>query len=259
MTSTIVFLHIPKTAGQTIHTELVRAVGSAAVSPVRVHTQAPADAQMPPGYRLYSGHIDWIALETLPDDRFVFTVLRDPRERIASFYFYLRDQAARLSPEELETPQRRGMKMALTTSADEYFFGGDTEWQRFVRDHYDNFYVSYLATRRMRGQRQIDGLDDETRLARARSNLGALDRVYGMQDLGRLERDLGARLGTPLNVAGTRVNAGPGDRGSLRWPQLLDRFDEASNAALLEAFCRLDLTLMEGLGLWPSPAGRLES
>ncbi|WP_430450438.1 hypothetical protein [Rhodophyticola sp.] len=65
--TTIVFLHIPKTAGQTIHSELARVVGAKAVSPVRVHTQAARGvAQMPPGYRLYSGHIDWEALDTLP-------------------------------------------------------------------------------------------------------------------------------------------------------------------------------------------------
>lgn len=149
---TIVFLHIPKTAGQTIHAELGRVVGEAAVSPVRVHTQAgPGAAQFPPGYRLYSGHIDWEALETVPEPRFTFTVLRDPLERLASFYFYICREAGKLSPEELSTPARTGMRMALESSPDEYFFGGTPGWRRFVRDHYRLPYCSYLITRKIRG------------------------------------------------------------------------------------------------------------
>jgi hypothetical protein len=105
----IVFLHIPKTAGQTIHTALCNAVGPEAVSPIRVHTQvADGPSQFPPGYRLYSGHLDWEAIERVPKPRFVFTVLRDPLERLASFYFYIRRQAERISLDELAKPNRIG-------------------------------------------------------------------------------------------------------------------------------------------------------
>ena len=151
----IVFLHIPKTAGQTIHSELARVIGAPHVSPIRVHTQAArgpghAAAQLPPGYRLYSGHLDWTALDSLPEDRFVFSVLRDPWERIASFYFYMLEQAQGLDAATLEDPSRIGFRMILTHSADDYFFGGDVQWQQFILDHYDNFYCSYFATRKMR-------------------------------------------------------------------------------------------------------------
>ena len=47
---TTVFLHIPKTAGQAVHTELERIVGADAVSPTRVHNQhGPQTEQLPPG------------------------------------------------------------------------------------------------------------------------------------------------------------------------------------------------------------------
>ena len=89
MIKKIVFLHIPKTAGQTVHSELLRIFGPEHTSPVRVHTQAGADGQFPEGYRFYSGHLDWETFDTADSDSFVFTVLRDPKDRIASFYFYL--------------------------------------------------------------------------------------------------------------------------------------------------------------------------
>merc|ERR1711969_313057 len=139
--SPIVFLHIPKTAGQTIHNALAAMVGGRHVSPIRTHTQAPGDApQMPAGYALYSGHIDWTELETLPGGRFTFTVLRDPRERIASFYFFLLKEAEALDRDALERPQNYGKKLILQRSADDYFFGGPAGFNAFILDHYDNFY-----------------------------------------------------------------------------------------------------------------------
>jgi hypothetical protein len=248
-TPTLVFLHIPKTAGQTIHTELTRVVGKRAVSPVRVHSQAAPNAQMPLGYRLYSGHIDWVDLETLPEDRFVFTVLRDPLERIASFYLYLLQQAEALDVVELEKPHRTGMRMVRTRSADDYFFGGDAEWQRFILDHYDNFYTSYLATRKMRAGQAWRQLPQEERLHRAEAGAEAIDRIYAVSDLPRLETDLAAQTGQSVQVTDSFVNAGPAPRGTKRWPRLLERIESDANRARLEAFGTLDFELMRKLGI----------
>lgn len=243
--TTIVFLHVPKTAGQTVHGELVRLVGGPAhVSPVRVHTQAGPDAQMPPGYRLYSGHIDWVGIDSLPQDRFAFTVLRDPRERIASFYFYLRDQARQLSPADLALPCNLGKSRVLTLSADDYFFGGDAMWQTFIRDHYDNFYCSYFATRRMRGRRALDVLSPGDAVAAAAAGLAALQGVYDIGALDRLEADLALRFGTRPQLTGRFVNAGAGPRGEARWPSLLARFERDASARALARFCDLDDALM---------------
>ena len=220
----------------------------------RVHSQAgPGAAQMPPGYSLYSGHIDWEALETLPEPRFVFTVLRDPLERIASFYFYLRHEATRLPPEELETRARIGMRKALRETADDYFFGGDAIWQNFVLDHYHSPYCAYLVTRRMRGYRRIADLPSETLLDRAETAARALDGVYSVDGLGALEHDLKTRLGVDVDLRGRVVNAGPQDRSKRRWPELEALLSDES-AARLRRFVWTDQTLMARLGLGPEPA-----
>lgn len=246
----VIFLHIPKTAGQTIHSELVRAIGKSRVSPVRVHTEvAPGAPQMPSGYLLYSGHLDWTELDGMPDDRFVFTVLRDPWERIASFYFYLLDQAQALDPAELTLPHRTGMRMILTHTADDYFFGGDANWQRFVADHYDNFYCSYFATRLMRGRKQIAKLPDAALLEKALDQSRSIDRIYATTDLASLEADVAAELGLQIRVTDRFVNAGPQKRDTLRWPRLLDRLERDDSAARLTRFGELDARLMERLGL----------
>jgi hypothetical protein len=250
----VVFLHIPKTAGQTIHSELARVVGAAQVSPVRVHTQAPpgpdhAAAQLPPGYGLYSGHLDWTALDRLPEDRFVFSVLRDPWERIASFYFYLLDQAQGLNATALQDPARLGLRMILTRSADDYFFGGEAPWQQFILDHYDNFYCSYFATRKMRGHKQIAGLSGPDLIDRALDNSRQIDRIYGTHDLTPLQTDILARLGRPIRVTDRYINAGPQSRSGLRWPALLARLERDDTAARLTGFGTSDRALMTRLDL----------
>ncbi|MFD1508551.1 sulfotransferase family 2 domain-containing protein [Lacimonas salitolerans] len=252
--TTIVFLHIPKTAGQTIHSELARVVGAKAVSPVRVHTQAgPGTEQLPPGYRLYSGHIDWEALETLPEPRFVFTVLRDPLERIASFYFYLRRQAEGLSAEELASKARTGMRMALELSPDDYFFSGTPGWQRFVRDHYHSPYCAYLATRRLRGYSQVADVPRGDLVKRALVAARGLDGVYNVDGLDRLEQDLKTRLGITVDLTGKFVNADPAGQEARRWPRLEAMIEKEQTVVRLKRFALADQLLMFRLGLGPKP------
>jgi hypothetical protein len=243
-----VFLHIPKTAGQTVHFRLARALGEAAVSPVRTHTEAAPEAQFPPGYRLYSGHLDWVALSSVPPPRFVFTLLRDPRERLASFYFYLQQTARQLSPEALQ--QRGDLRNILDLSADDYFFGGDAARQAFVRDHYDNFYCSYFATRRVRGRGLLAGVPAAEELARARAGLAAIDAVYRSEALHVLDADFARRFGLALGCARRVSNQGPLPQGAPRWPALLERFETDAARRRIEAFVHRDEALLAAL---PAP------
>jgi hypothetical protein len=247
----IVFLHIPKTAGQTVHSALSTVVGADRVSPVRVHTQAQGEApQMPAGYGLYSGHLDWLELETLPEDRFVFTVLRDPYERLASFYFFLLKQAQALTPQELELNQNTGKRILLQSSAEDYFFNGPPPFQQFIRDHYDNFYCSYLATRKMRAQKELRDLDLQGKVQAALKNAPLIDRIYSTRDLGALERDIAERYGAQISVQDTYINKGDDvDGEALRWPRLLTRFESDAAIRRLEAFVEADMELIDTLGI----------
>lgn len=241
----IVFLHIPKTAGQSVHAALQELVGgSAYVSPVRVHTQAADGAQMPPGYALYSGHLDWAELDSLPSDRFAFTILRDPRERIASFYFYLRAEAERLSSTELARPENLGKRMVLERSADDYFFGGDEQWQAFIRDHYDNFYVSYLATRKVRGRKLLEAKSKNESIQLALAGAEKLQGVYTTSDLSFLEADLSVRYQTRFKISNKRINTGQHKINESRWTKLVKHFEIDKTLARLEKFLEMDLEFL---------------
>lgn len=244
----IVFLHIPKTAGQTVHNSLSRIVKARRVSPIRVHTQAatPQD-QYPPGYSLYSGHLDWAAMDHLPAARFVFTVLRDPGERIASFYFYLQRAAASLDPATLLLPQNIGFKRALDWSPDDYFFGGDDAWQTFVHSHYDNFYCTYFATRRMLGWGSTQDQPRPQVLAKARLGLGSIDQVYFTKDMAQIEVAFQTRFGMHLRLADRYDNTSSEPASLLRWPRLLASFATDGATERMQNFVEWDQKLTNGL------------
>lgn len=244
----IVFLHIPKTAGQTVHNNLSRAVKARRVSPIRVHTQTSVEKdQYPPGYSLYSGHLDWQELGHLPAARFVFTILRDPGERIASFYYYLQRQAADFASPDLHLAQNIGFRRALEWAPDDYFFGGDDAWQTFVRSHYDNFYATYFATRRMLGWGATRQMTESQLLAQARAGLASLDRIYTTDNLPLMEADFRQHFGMNLHLTHQFDNASGEPATSLRWPRLLASF--ASDAAMrsMKDLLSLDQRLMAGL------------
>jgi len=197
-------------------------------------------------YRLFSGHLDWALLDCVESPKFVFTVLREPRERILSFYFFLRRQAALLSPADLELPQHEGMRAALRLPCDEYFCGGKTHLRLFLDNHYDNFYAYYFASRifegrsRILARRQVDtSFDDEKVVRVALDNLAHLDGLYTVDDLTSLETDIKDRAGlkgngktTPLQSI--RVNVGDTESVGLRGEQL------SALGATKQTFNRID-------------------
>lgn len=244
----LVFLHIPKTASQTVHNTLAHAVDQSNVSPVRVHTQVPdQEAQYPEGYRLYSGHLDWTHLQKLNQPKFVFSIVRDPRERIAAFYFYLINEARALNPGDLTQPGNNGKRVILEKTADDYFFGGDDGWQNIILDHYDNFYVRYLASKRVRAGQEFSSLPPRRKLRTALRNLPEIDWIYHVDKLNNLEADLNTLFGFNLSFQEDTKNTTDRPISELLWPRLTDQIESDKNKRKLEAFVELDEDLMSRL------------
>jgi hypothetical protein len=186
----VIFLHIPKTAGQSVHTALVKAFGQEAICPARVNEQlARMTINELNRYQVFSGHLDWAMLDCIKGPKYVFTILRNPVDRILSFYFYLRDQAAKLPVEKLHKPEHQGLRAALELTPQEYFLGGTTHIRKFLDDHYDNFYAYYFASRHFQGRAQLYGLmkrrelNSEDVLRMAKDNLGVLDDVFTINNM----------------------------------------------------------------------------
>ncbi len=227
----LVFLHIPKTAGQSVHHFLESLVEPKYVAPARVNEQL-AMMSVPEirRYRVFSGHFDWCLLDCLESPKFVFTVLRNPMERIISFYLFMRRDAQTLSPKELSLPQNEAKRAVLSLSCDEYLTGGNYGLRIFLDNHFDNFYTYYFAGRSYDArqkficQKQIDGtFTDDKILDMAFANINTLGGIYTVEQLHRLEDDIQTLTGitsSGISLNNLRLNAGNGASTEERLAQL---------------------------------------
>jgi hypothetical protein len=216
----IVFLHIPKTAGQSVHTFLTRYFPKEEICPARENFQLlPISLPRRRMYRLFSGHLDWAQLDGIGYPRFIFTVLREPTERLLSFYFFLRQKAATIDPKILTRPEHAGLRAAITLAPDEYFCGAPPQIRTFIDGLYDNFYSYYFAGRTFDAWAKLNGVTKRhdskfstTDLVdMAIENLNCLDRVYTVETLNELERDIEMVLGSKRigrSLTKLRVNVG---------------------------------------------------
>ena len=227
----IIFLHLPKTAGQSVHAFLERFFRHEEICPARENFQLlPIPLSQLRQYRLFSGHLDWALLDAVGGPRFVFTILREPAERILSFYFFLRQKAATLDANMINLPEYQGLRAAATLSPDEYFCAGPRMLRNFIDTHYDNFYTYYFAGRTVDARAKLIGimkrehsLLTQVKLTQlALENIKCLDRVYTTQSLDRLQTDIQDKLGRKVGglvLSKLRINTGNGDL-ELRMGQL---------------------------------------
>jgi Sulfotransferase family len=199
----IIFLHIPKTAGQSVHHFLEFLVPPERVAPARVNSQlVRMSIEEMRQYQLFSGHLDWSLLDCLDGPKFAFSILREPVSRIISFYLYLLQEAKALSPAELRLPQNAGPRAILDLSCDQYFSEGPPDIRAFLDNHYNNFYAYYFAGRRFDGRQKLitqkmldSAFTDEKIVDMACENIGCLDAIYSVDALHHLERDIRAATG----------------------------------------------------------------
>lgn len=178
---TIKFLHLPKTAGTSVRHFLARFFRPAEICPAgfRHEFQALSDHQLA-AYCMFAGHFDWKDLDRVKGPSFTFTVLREPRERVLSYYFFMRAQAVRMAR---ETPieVNEVARAALALSPDDFFCtGGPSSVRRNIDNQLDNHYAHYFARRsaRLRYRSHANWLPDSELLAMARYNLDRLDGVF---------------------------------------------------------------------------------
>jgi hypothetical protein len=244
----VIFLHLPKTAGQSVHAYLERLFGSDAVAPARInsHLAAMTIADIH-RYRVYSGHLDWTLLDCLPRPRFTFSIFRDPMDRVLSFYFFLRSEGRRLANIEKLEPHQQGLRAALNMTPDEYFVSKTNGIRAFLDNNYDNFYAHYFAGRTFDGRQRLMSLPPEQRtderiIAMALANIARLKGVYTLDGLDLLEADL--QLLSPHTGAsglqGTHVNKGDGTSSAQRMERLRELGATAATFERLNHMTRLD-------------------
>jgi hypothetical protein len=246
----IVFLHIPKTAGQSVHAALANTFGEAAVCPARVNEQLRLMSISELNrYQVFSGHFDWSLLDCLKGPRYVFTILREPMERVLSFYFFLRKQGEQMSAEQRAKPSNSGVRAAYEMSPLEYFTGGPPHLRNFLDDHYDNFYTHYFAGRHYRARAELAGpmqrgeVTRQQLLTLAKDNMAQLDAVFSVNDITRVFETIQGLGGRAIKGEGYRTNVNQEVAPSRRLARLQALGADEKTLKRLDAYCELDREL----------------
>ncbi len=240
----IVFLHLPKTGGQTIHHAIGHHVGAPNIGPYRLQAQVEGDTPFPPEYRFHSGHLDWTDLDRVAGDPFSFMVLRDPRERLGSFFFFMQEEARRaqqaLGPDGIKPIHR-----ALLKGASAVFFSEHEDIRFLVHRHWANLTLTYLATRSLLRRPLWDRTSLADMLDLAEANSRALSALYRFGDFEKIEEDLTPILGARPEIAEKRSNAGPLQQGISRWDRLLDSLETDDQRRGMDRFIAEDIAVMD--------------
>lgn len=94
---TIIYLHIPKTAGSTLHAihdhlyppeQILHLKGDPHIDTAVAHFKQ-LDTATKQSIRLLTGHFDYGLHAWLPQPATYFTILRDPVERVLSYYYFI--------------------------------------------------------------------------------------------------------------------------------------------------------------------------
>lgn len=219
---TLIFQHIPKTAGSTLHSVLNQRFRTAQTYNIFASNYHDPEAralislsdERKRRIRLLKGHMPFGLHQFLPQHCVYFTVLREPVERVISQYFYIRKNKQNPLHEKV--------------------VGGDLGLAEFVSSGISvgmhNGHVRWLA-----GELHAHGFDAncEQLLATAKRNIDAHFAVVGLTD--RFDETLlllGRKLGwkrrpyyTRENVAPKRRSPGDFDAAELDVVREYNRYD----------------------------------
>lgn len=171
----VAFLHLEKTAGMSLASFLTSRFHPLQIDPDPDRTCPPhVKLPFPPHviervkrYPLVWGHYDLPSIRRLGDDRFMFTILREPKARILSLYWYWRSHGS------LYLGRTGGNECVLAAQSLSLVAFLRCE-DPIVRNYIDNFYV-----RRLTGL-YVDGSGDPVLAGTEASLKSALDALGSM-------------------------------------------------------------------------------
>ena len=129
----IVFQHIPKCAGSSIHRMLVEAFPGRRVHRERLNALDSYGLESLIHHEIFSGHYDAWRVGLVPGPKFVFTFLRDPEARVISLYNFWRSHTWEI----IEKRGLAGPRLAKSNSFEDFLKISDSG----IPGNIDNVYV----------------------------------------------------------------------------------------------------------------------
>ena len=177
---------------------------------------------------------------------FAFSVIRDPNERFASFYFYMRHKIR--EQVDMSGPiTNHAIHAALTEPAEMFFFNPDEDLEQRIRLAWANRTMTYFALRRLERRREDARHDLTALLEAAMLNVDQLSAVYDFEDLSPLEDDVETLWGARPEIVACNTNKGPVAQGESRWARLLDELGSDRLSRGLEKFVFEDNVFVDAL------------
>ncbi len=102
----LVFLHVPRTGGTTLHHHLSANFAPDEICPERFSRLERYTTEQLGKWRFFSGHFNADEIRRIPGPLFVVTILRNPTERLLSnYYFWKRHRPETIKQHRLEGPK----------------------------------------------------------------------------------------------------------------------------------------------------------
>lgn len=203
----LVFLHLPKTGGTTLHHHFSEHFAPEEICPERFSNLAEVPAEAMMRYRYFSGHFYFSDLRFIPGPLYIVTVLRDPVERVLStYYFWKRHRPEVIREQGLAGP-------AAARANDLAGFLDSTE--PVVLDGISNTMARYLAGRinvRPDGEYRFVNAGRGIRISelevmqRATTNLLGIDCIGFTSDLAEVYGRVAIAMGLPQIPKLERLN-----------------------------------------------------
>ena len=114
--SRLVFLHIPKCGGTTLHTMLCTQFDAERICPERDDTLGDWTINELAAYELFSGHFDLAVCRSIPGRIRMLTLLREPKARLMSLYYFWRSHRPHPDRDAYDL-----LLLARSTSPEEFF------------------------------------------------------------------------------------------------------------------------------------------
>lgn len=234
----VAFMHLPKTGGTSIHSMLTSVFEKDQVCPERFNGFNAYTVDELAQYELFSAHMDFYSLTRIAQPAFTITLLREPKQRILSLYYFWKSQ----KHEHIERHNLAGPRFAKSHSLVEFLRDLPDKLAKDI----DNTYVRNFLGRLVESPVGVFPIEDNDAVRVAMRNLMRIDTVSFLDDIETTTHEIFARLALPapelLPKMRARENFGIDDPNTemVEDEELTDEID-----ALLNEYTRLDRRIYE--------------